>query len=349
MLALPISMVVSLALGFLLLRTLLMERRSWPIPTLLAACTVQGIIIALAQYYAVPSMRLVQPVTASIIPPLAWLAFRTTTVRAFDPHRDLPHLLGPAFTAFCVAFAPITLDAVVPGIFSVYAFAILRDLRTGADGLPLTRLEAGEWPQRIWRGIALALILSALSDWLIMVAQIAGKPWLQPWIISAMSSVSLLLIGGLGLSKSLEGGEEAIPPSEEKQLEVDAGKDAEVMSRLDGLLVGQKLFLDPDLTLARLARRLGIPAKQLSAAINRVTGQNVSRYVNAHRIRHACDLLRAGNSVTTAMLESGFNTKSNFNREFQRILKTSPTQWLEKGSFALHQQTVLENRSSTVC
>ena len=28
------------------------------------------------------------------------------------------------------------------------------------------------------------------------------------------------------------------------------------------------------------------------------------------------------------MLESGFNTKSNFNREFLRLKGASPTQWL---------------------
>ena len=87
-------------------------------------------------------------------------------------------------------------------------------------------------------------------------------------------------------------------------------------------------YLDPDLTLARLARRLHVPIKQLSAAINLVKGENVSRYVNGFRIRAARTSLEEGETVTEAMLSSGFNTKSNFNREFARVTGQSPSAFL---------------------
>ena len=74
------------------------------------------------------------------------------------------------------------------------------------------------------------------------------------------------------------------------------------------------LFLDPDLTLSRLARRLRVPAKELSKAINQISGENVSGFINRRRIAHACALLKQGHSVTSAMFDSGFQTKSNFNR-----------------------------------
>ena len=41
----------------------------------------------------------------------------------------------------------------------------------------------------------------------------------------------------------------------------------------------------------------------------------------------ACESLMDGESVTTAMLSSGFNTRSNFNREFRRITGKSPSDW----------------------
>ncbi|HCW66458.1 MAG TPA: AraC family transcriptional regulator, partial [Thalassospira lucentensis] len=53
----------------------------------------------------------------------------------------------------------------------------------------------------------------------------------------------------------------------------------------------------------------------------------VSRYINKLRIEHACRELETGQNVTTAMLASGFNTKSNFNREFLRITGSTPTKW----------------------
>ena len=278
MLVLPIPLITSLALGFLLLRALLAGRRVWPIPALLAACAAQGVVIALAQYYAVPAMRFVQPVTATVIPPLAWLAFRTTALRPFDPPRDCLHLGIPAFTAFCVAFAPQTLDGVVSGIFIVYGLVMLHALRAGADALPLIRLESGDWPPRIWRIMAVLLILSALGDGVIAAAQMLGKAWLQPWIVSMVSSP-------------------VAPPDRRPQsVEKPGGGRGDSGARRAGAVArggrtghrdhgppgrgpgGPGSFLDPGLTLSRLARRLGLPAKQLSAAINRATGQNVSRY-----------------------------------------------------------------------
>ncbi len=89
----------------------------------------------------------------------------------------------------------------------------------------------------------------------------------------------------------------------------------------------RRLWQDPDLTLARLARRLGVPAKALSAAVNRVRGENISRVVNGWRVAHAGELLRGGASVTEAMLASGFQTKSNFNREFLRVMGRAPSDW----------------------
>lgn len=95
---------------------------------------------------------------------------------------------------------------------------------------------------------------------------------------------------------------------------------------------GRQLYLDPDLTLARMARMLGVPAKVLSAAVNQASGGNVSRYVNGWRITRAAELWARGTPVTSAMLESGFATKSNFNREFQRIKGCTPSQWRDRAA-----------------
>ena len=99
------------------------------------------------------------------------------------------------------------------------------------------------------------------------------------------------------------------------------------MARLDALLESRRLYLDPELTLTRLAHVLHVPVKRLSAAINRSTGGNVSRHVNGYRVREACRALEGGASVTDAMLASGFNTKSNFNREFHRVTGRTPSAW----------------------
>ncbi|QBR38770.1 AraC family transcriptional regulator (plasmid) [Leisingera sp. NJS201] len=105
--------------------------------------------------------------------------------------------------------------------------------------------------------------------------------------------------------------------------------DAEVWAKVSACMEQEKPYLDPNLTLAQLARKLRVPAKTLSKTINRATGENVSRFVNKARIKAAQDALLQGETVTEAMLSSGFNTKSNFNREFLRVAGSNPSDWLQ--------------------
>lgn len=101
-----------------------------------------------------------------------------------------------------------------------------------------------------------------------------------------------------------------------------------------------QLYLNPDLTLALLARKTGIPARQLSGSVNAVSKRNVSQWINGFRIERAKELLvNTTLPVTEIMLESGFTTKSNFNREFQRIVGVSPT------TFRLQERDILATRS----
>jgi AraC-like DNA-binding protein len=74
-----------------------------------------------------------------------------------------------------------------------------------------------------------------------------------------------------------------------------------------------------------LAKRLQVPSRALSLAINQVKGMNVSQYVNDFRLDHAAKLLAEGQgSVAEVMDQSGFLTRSNFYREFQRRFDMTP-------------------------
>ncbi|MES0812691.1 AraC family transcriptional regulator [Roseibium sp. SCPC15] len=331
MLVLPLPMFVALVLGFLFVQGLLARNRPSLFSALLLVCALQNLIVALAQYYQVAPAWKIQPVSASLIPPLAWLAFVSASIRPVTLARDWVHGLGTMFVVFCLVFAPITLDIALIALFAGYGVAILANLRLHRDALPLARLDAGAIPQKIWATIAVALLCSALTDALIASAVLGGNLTWAPKIISAGSAASLFAIGVLCLSPDLRAIDPApvststddIHPSEPQT----SKEDLELVDHLDELLETRQLFLDPGLTLSRLALRLKVPAKKLSAAINKTSGENVSRYINAYRIRHACNLIESGANVTTAMLESGFNTKSNFNREFARITGKSPSNW----------------------
>lgn len=326
--SLPIPLIGALILGFLLIKMWFVDRKHGPLAALLALCAVQGLILSLAQHYRVPGFLILQPITATLIPATAWVAFQTTAVRRFA-RTDLVHLAGPAAALLCLIVQPYLLDALIPTLFVGYGLAIFMTSARGPDALPRMRLDAGELPMRIWQIIACALVASALSDGLIIAAQLADMAWLQPWIISLYSTGSVLLIGGLSLSGALEN-----TPAEvdETPQEDTSAMDAQIMGQLEALMQGQRLYLNPDLTLSQMSRKLRVPVKQLSGAINRITGDNVSRYINAARIGAAQEAMLLGENVTNAMLSAGFNTKSNFNREFLRVTGMPPSEWLRENS-----------------
>lgn len=293
---------------------------------LLGVCTFQSLIIALAQHYLVPGARVIQPLSAAVIPPLAWLAYLTTVVRGVRIY-DLFHLLGPLAAVAAIMVVPGFLDVLLPAAFVSYGAIILAHALKGADAQPRALLAHGNLPSRVWLIIGAALILSSFSDGLILLAQMTGRGDLQPWIVTVFSVGNLLLIGVFGLSPSLKGEAE----EEADELPSASGEpDAELWGRVSRYMEFEKPYLDPNLTLSRLARKLRVPAKSLSTTINLATGENVSRYVNNARISYAQEVLLEDATVTDAMLSSGFNTKSNFNREFLRVTGTNPSAWLQK-------------------
>lgn len=249
-----------------------------------------------------------------------------SAIRDGEWRRDALHLLVPLFAVFCLLVAPWALDIFIPSIIIIYGLLILQALTKGTDALPQIPLRSGDLPSQICRYIALALIASAISDGLIVAAETKGNSALQPWIISIFSTDTLLIVGGLSLSQSIvKSDNNQLPGDEAKQPPYDQQFDDEIMQRLNDSVITQKLYLDPELALNKLTRRLHIPVKQLSIAINRSTVENVSRYINKQHIVVASEALVAGENVASNMLMSGFNINSNFNREFLRINGTPPT------------------------
>lgn len=327
---LPVPAFVALVLGYLALRSFLSGGRPLLV-AFLAVCAIQSTLVTLVMGYGIGGVRFVLPVIATIVPPLAWVTFHDALVSRVSARTLAAHATAPAFTLFCRLFAPETTDFVVPVVFAGYGGAILIQLRSAAD-MPLARLDSGPVPSVIWRTLGWALIASAASDVLIALAFATGNPDWAGWLVTASSSLVLLFVGLLSNSPAATGTETNDDPVKPASAPQTSNEDVEIVAKLETFLKQEPMHLDSNLTLVRLARRLRLPEKRLSSAVNRATGGNVSRYINAWRIKHACAMIEAGSSVTDAMYESGFNTKSNFNREFLRVTGVAPSKWQGGGS-----------------
>ena len=175
---------------------------------------------------------------------------------------------------------------------------------------------------------AVALIASALSDVFISL-DFDNTGGAHAGRIVALGNVIVLLILGsaaaaAGTSQPEQPATEAAPPPPSLPTEEDGA----VAAHLDSLMETRQIYRDPELNLSRIARKLGLPARSVSTAVNRIHGMSVSQYVNEFRIRFACDqLVRTELPVTSVMFEAGFISKSNFNREFLRVTGASPTEY----------------------
>lgn len=97
------------------------------------------------------------------------------------------------------------------------------------------------------------------------------------------------------------------------------------------LLHETQLYQDAGLTIGRLAKRLHVPEKELSKAINLETGQNFSQFINDFRVEEAkgllSDLSGPNLSIIDIQVACGFNSKSNFNLVFKKATGHTPSEY----------------------
>lgn len=107
------------------------------------------------------------------------------------------------------------------------------------------------------------------------------------------------------------------------------GHDIELHKKLKDVMKRDKLYLDNDLTLAKLSEAVGITPHQLSKLINTAENKNFFRFINKYRVDEAMRLLsnkEYNNKYTILQVafDSGFNNKNSFNKAFKEIAGLTP-------------------------
>jgi AraC-like DNA-binding protein len=101
----------------------------------------------------------------------------------------------------------------------------------------------------------------------------------------------------------------------------------EMAARVDRAISETKIYMEPDITLDRLAEALNIMPRDLSMLINRHFGINYYEFINRYRIEEAKRMLAEskGASITDIYLAVGFNSKSVFYTFFKKLEGMTPT------------------------
>lgn len=104
--------------------------------------------------------------------------------------------------------------------------------------------------------------------------------------------------------------------------------DGEITKLVD-LVENESLYLDPNLTLTKLAKKLNMAPSQLSQTINKGTQKNFNEFINAYRVELIKQKLQDEKfnhlSILAIALDTGFNSKATFNRVFKKIDGNSPS------------------------
>lgn len=102
--------------------------------------------------------------------------------------------------------------------------------------------------------------------------------------------------------------------------------------KVDDLMETKKSYLEPELTLTDLAKKVGTNASLLSKVINGVYGKSFNDYVNEFRVQEAIRLMQTPAYQHFNLLgiayDAGFNSKSTFNRAFKKVTGKSPKDYI---------------------
>jgi len=110
--------------------------------------------------------------------------------------------------------------------------------------------------------------------------------------------------------------------------EDEAGKYAKQLSEF---MIIEKPYIDPGLTLPHLASQIHITSHHLSQIINEKFDQNFFEYINHFRVEEVKARIKNPKFESFSLLaiafDSGFNSKSAFNRIFKKITQQTPSQY----------------------
>ncbi len=189
------------------------------------------------------------------------------------------------------------------GLFKVYQ----KKLNLGSLFLPM------------FFSISLILFASVASVLLGGIAAFAVFPIYSSIILI---QASVFLYGFLGLEISIK-------PKVES-----SDSNALLISEFERLVINEKVFLEPELTVESLAAQMGIHRNMLSKIINETYGTRFTDYINQLRVEEYVNLANSPGTLDKFTFfglaqKVGFNSKSAFLRTFKSIKGMTPKEYFK--------------------
>ncbi len=155
----------------------------------------------------------------------------------------------------------------------------------------------------------------------IIIASIVYKSWRQPEVVSGLYE----------------------EPGKYKNSPLSDVDSKELKEKLEHLLEQEKAYLTQELNLNQLAELVGTQSYLLSQLLNEKYGENFFNFINGHRVNFAIKKIQEGDlssrTLEAIAYESGFNSKSTFNRAFKKKMGCTPNEFYK----SVKEQSLKEN------
>ena len=294
--------------------------------SLVGLYAVQSFLLCLRWGYGYDGIGWFIAGLAPVLPTVAYLAYLTLIEK---PSVHWVWLLAVVLINWIILFAiPDLADVSILATYIGIGVALLLRAFKGSDAMALARMTRARHAVLAMTLTGASLVASGMLDIFVLFDFITTGGQNVGLTVTLAQSGFLLCVGAAALVGQLGATEQESGPQDQGNSLLHDPEDADVHRRISDLFLKDALHRDTDLNLRRLARRLSLPDRTVSRAINRIESQSVSQFVNTFRIMDACKLLvQTDQSILQISLASGFLTKSNFNREFLRVTGRTPSHW----------------------
>ncbi|MDF2179374.1 helix-turn-helix domain-containing protein [Aliiglaciecola sp. CAU 1673] len=169
-------------------------------------------------------------------------------------------------------------------------------------------------------------ISAAIGTSLIWLAYVTGS--YTSYISGALSFSLILYLSVLIVLFSRRESRQA--KYQDKKIEPDEAQ--QLAAKLTRLMREEQLYLDANLTLAQLAKKLGTNTSRLSQFVNDNLSSTFPHYLNELRIDHAKALLLSNKSMSMEQIgeAAGFNSQSTFYSAFKKFTGTTPAKFRQQ-------------------
>ena len=180
------------------------------------------------------------------------------------------------------------------------------------------------------------LMLSVFAGSCLMLAAYASTPFTS-YIVGALSFTFSLHVAIMVFLLRKETATPAEPKPKYQNSRLTHDDALAVLAALEQQMTGQKSYLNPNLTLAQLAKRAGCTQAQVSQVLNDKLSKSFSTYVNEYRIAEAKQVLvdEPQLNMDTVAERCGFNSSSTFYSTFKKVAGQTPASFRAQSSQAV--------------